>query len=82
MVISLSVSFWPKKVKSGNFEGDCVPNGSTGKVATWDVKYDAFRQNAEFFKEIELISFKSTTSQQILFENIHENIKTYCPFLF
>ena len=35
--IGTSVSFWPKKVKCWNFEGDCVPNGSTGKVATWGV---------------------------------------------
>ena len=35
--IDTSVSFWPKKVKWWNFEGDCVPNGSTGKVATWGV---------------------------------------------
>ena len=40
-----------------------MPNGSTGKVATWGgsnlfIKYDVFRQNTEFFKGIELISFK------------------------
>ena len=33
--IGTSVSFWPKKVKCPNFEGNCVPNDSTGKVATW-----------------------------------------------
>ena len=35
--IGTSVSFWPKKVKYWNFEGDCVLNSSTGKVATWGV---------------------------------------------
>ena len=58
MVISLnlsigtSVSFWPKKVKCWNFEGDCVPNGSTGKVATrgaliysWNMTFSHKMQN-------------------------------------
>ena len=54
--IGTSVRFWPKNVKCSNFEGDCVPNGSSGIVATWGdfylfMKYDVFRQNAEFFKE-------------------------------
>ena len=35
--IGTSVSFWEKNVKCRNFESDCVPNGSTGKVATWGV---------------------------------------------
>ena len=26
-----------EKVKCSNFGDDCVPNGSTGKVATWGV---------------------------------------------
>ena len=38
-----------------NFENDCVLNGSTGKVAAWGgsylfMKYDIFKQNADFFK--------------------------------
>ena len=53
--IGTSVSFWPKKVKCWNFEGDCVPNGSTGKVATWGVLIYLWNMtfsdkiNAEFF---------------------------------
>ena len=31
------MQFLAKKVNCWNFEGDCVPNGSTGKVATWGV---------------------------------------------
>ena len=61
--IGTSVSFWPKKVKCWNFEGDCVPNGSTGKVATWGVlNYSwnmAFSYKMQIlFLVIELISFK------------------------
>ena len=44
------------------FEDDCEPNSSTGKVAAWGGSYlfmkcDVFRQNADFFKGIELFSF-------------------------
>ena len=35
--IGTSVSFWPKKVKCWHFEGDCVSNGSTDKVAACGV---------------------------------------------
>ena len=55
--IVTSASFWPKKVKCWNFENDCVPNGSTDKVAAWGggggsylfMQYDVFKQNADFF---------------------------------
>ena len=47
----------PPPPKCWHFEDDCVPNGSTGKVAGWGggggsylfMKYDVFRQNADFF---------------------------------
>ena len=40
--------------KSEMLKDDCVPNGSTDKVAAWGgsylfMKYDVFRQNEEFF---------------------------------
>ena len=56
--IVTSVSFGPKNgnppPKCWHFEDDCVPNGSTGKVAAWVgsylfMKYDVFRQNGDFF---------------------------------
>ena len=54
-----SVSFGSKNgippPKCWNFEDDCVPNGSTGKVAHGcsylSKNYDVFRQNAVFLKE-------------------------------
>ena len=52
--IDTSVSFWPKKVKCWHFEGDFVR-----QAAHWQschlggsylfMKYDVFRQNAEYF---------------------------------
>ena len=54
--IGTSVSFWPKNVKCWNFEGNCVPNGSTGKVATWGVLIYSWNMTfadkmQNFFKE-------------------------------
>ena len=56
--IDMSVSFWPKRVKCWNFEGDCVPNGYTGKVATWGVLIYSWNMTfsdemQNFFKVIE-----------------------------
>ena len=56
--IVTSVSFGPKignLPEIWNFEDDCVPNGSTSKVAAWGgsylfMKYDVFRQNAFFLR--------------------------------
>ena len=40
------------------------------------MKYDVFRQNVEFFKRIELISFKLKQRQQ-LFDRIMSKFKKY-----
>ena len=61
--IVTSACFWPKKVECLNIEDDCVPNGSTDKIAAWGgsylfMKYDVFRHNAELFIEIESNIFK------------------------
>ena len=53
----MSASFWLKKQNAETFEDVCVPNGTTGKVATCGgsylfMQYDVFSQNADlFFKE-------------------------------
>ena len=75
--IVTSVSFWPKLVKCWNFEGDCVPNGSTGKVATWEgsylfMKYDVFRQNAKRIKEWSVLTASNRQNNYVEKEHVNK----------
>ena len=55
--LSILISKMGIPPKCWHFEDDCVPNGSSDKIAAWGggsslfMKYDVFRQSADFFKE-------------------------------
>ena len=69
--IGTSVCLWPKKVKCWNFEGDCVLNGSTGKVATWGfllIHEMTFLDKMQiFFKEWSVSSLNNILMSESIF---------------
>ena len=68
--IGTSVSFWPRKGKCWHFEDDCVPNDSTGKVATWGVLIYSWNMTfldkmQNFFKESSWSALTASQSQTV-----------------